>query len=82
MRGCATRGASGALTLPSGGRPAIRYSGVESLLEGHAFRDCSDRATLNVGSDAAETDQTRQGWKAATVRRHFWVPSGYLTGVG
>lgn len=57
MRGCATRGASGASTLPSGGRPAIRYSGVEFLLEGHAFRDCSDQAMLNVGSDAAETDQ-------------------------
>lgn len=46
------------------------------------FRDCSVQVALNVGSDAAETDQPRQGRKAATVHRHFWAPSGHLTGAG
>ncbi len=67
---------------PSGGRPAIRYSGVESLLEGRVFRDWSDQVATKVGSDAAEADQPRQGRKAAAVRRHFWVPLERLTGAG
>jgi len=37
---------------------------------------------LKVGSDAAKADKPRQGRKAATVRRHFRVPSGHLAGAG
>ena len=37
---------------------------------------------MKVGSDAAKADKPRQGWKAATVSRHFWVPSGHLAGAG
>ncbi len=46
------------------------------------FRDCTVQVALKVGSDAAKAGKIRQGRKAATVSRHFRVPSGYLAGAG